>query len=154
MILRVLLFDALGSASHSFICRMAISLVEGLSKKVANNLIASKPIHRNQMENIVSLIYMCKKEGNDIPTGVLGESVTSDKMMWYCPSPRYDLYMYSSFSCFNDAFTLVKAFASFMAACKVETQTIPLLTYPVSQQRREIKQYLPGNFRASKEYEA
>lgn len=43
MILSVLLLEAVWSASHSFICRIAISLVEGLSRKVANNLMANKP---------------------------------------------------------------------------------------------------------------
>jgi hypothetical protein len=43
MIRRVLLFAAVGSLSHSFICSIAISFVEGSPKYVAKSLIASRP---------------------------------------------------------------------------------------------------------------
>ncbi len=77
MILRVLLFEAVESASHSFICKMAISLVEGLSKNVANNLIASKPEKRGKKYGQGS-IRSSGLGGNGLPTAVLG---TSDKIM-------------------------------------------------------------------------
>lgn len=44
MMRRVLLLLAVLSLSHSFTCRIAISLVEGLSKKVARSFIASRPV--------------------------------------------------------------------------------------------------------------
>lgn len=78
----VLLFAADESFNHSFICKIAISLVDGSLRYVARSLIASNP--KNNMQILLSCrhcnvnIVVCF-----LPTGVVGLSETSDNIILY-----------------------------------------------------------------------